>query len=296
MGTGMSRAWGYLAGGGALLLAGIVGTQAVMRSDVEAPTAASTSAATASEAASTGTQEQDDAARLAAAEAEIGRLTERLAAAEAENAELRSTLTLRDTVLATLNATVAERDAALADVRGRLAMNETELTALRGQLESLRKPADFDQALTTMKLAEGPSAARIEPAAVTPDHSFSPASAVPPAEGPLVEVQFDFASAALTPGGQERATLAAAALAGMVLDEVRVIGHTDRVGRPEANRRLAARRADAVARFLVEAGLPADIIVTDGAGESGAPVATDDGVPEPLNRSVLIFAQAKPLS
>lgn len=291
----MSRAWGYLAGGGALLLAGIVGTQVAIRSDVEAPAAASTSAAPAPEAA-TGQPVQDDAAKLAAAEAEIGRLTERLAAAEAENAELRSTIALHDTVLATLNATVADRDAALTDVRGQLAANEIELAALRDQVEALRKPADFDQALTAMKLAGGPSAARIEPAAVAPVHSFSPSSAAPPADGPLVEVQFDFASAALTPGGQERATLAAAALAGMVLDEVRVIGHTDRVGRPEANRRLAARRADAVAQFLVEAGLPADIIVTDGAGEAGAPVATDDGVPEPLNRSVLIFAQAKPVS
>lgn len=292
----MSRTWGYLAGGGALLLAGIIGTEFI-RHDSSGPReqvlAAPTSTLPAPVAAAPA---EDDATRLAAAEAEITRLTDALAAAEAENAELRTTLALRDTVLSTLNASVAERDASLADVRGRLAANEAELASLRDRMGTLASPADFDTALAALKLdAAGPSAARIAPAAAFSSHSdFAEAGAASSSGGPVVEVQFDFASSALTPGGQERASLAAAALSGMVLEQVRVVGHTDRVGRPEANRRLAARRADAVARFLVESGLPADLIITDGAGETGAPISTDDGVAEPLNRSVLIFAQAKP--
>lgn len=279
----MSRTWGYLAGGGALLLAGVVGAQFASRTDPAPQETASLAAPTATLPARVAPGEA--AERLAAAEAEVARLSDALAAAEAENAELRSTLALRDTVLDTLNATIAERDAALADVRGQLAENETELAALRGQIDSLLHPSGLDQSLAAAKLGDGTGVARVEPAA---------ARAARQEQGPLVEVQFDFASAALTPGGQERTALAAAALSGMTIERVRIVGHTDRVGRPEANRRLATRRADTVARFLIDAGLPADLIVVDGAGEAGGPVATDDGVPEPLNRSVLIFADAKP--
>ncbi|MBB5220556.1 outer membrane protein OmpA-like peptidoglycan-associated protein [Amaricoccus macauensis] len=300
----MKRTWAYLAGGGALLLAGITVTQlADHRGTTGGPTlAAPTSTLPARVAEAPATQVAaigaEGAARLAAAEAEIDRLTEALAAATAENTELHRTLALRDTVLDTLKASVAERDAALADLRDRLASNEAELASLNGRLDGLKAPADFDHALASLKLdAGGPSVARIEPAAVSSgDAGFAPGAPVRESGSAVVEVQFDFASSALTPGGQERAAVAAATLSGMALAEVRVVGHTDRVGRPEANRRLAARRADAVARFLVEAGLPADIIVIDGAGEAGAPITTDDGVAEPLNRSVLIFAQARPTS
>lgn len=297
----MRRTWVYLAGGGALLLAGVVGNQLAKKPDGGAPILAAPTATLPAPVAHAPATAPEDDGRLAAAEAEIARLTDALAAATAENTELRTTLALRDAVLETLKASVAERDAALAGVRGRLALNEAELAGLRERLAGLQAPADFDRALTAMKLdAAGTSVARIEPAAAA-DGGFVaaagfPAPGGPVGDGPVVEVQFDFASAALTPGGQERAAVAAATLSGMALAEVRVVGHTDRVGQPAANRRLAARRADAVARFLVDAGLPADLIVTDGAGETGAPVTTDDGVAEPLNRSVLIFAQAKPTS
>lgn len=303
----MNRTWAYLAGGGALLLAGITATQlADLRGSPGEPTLVAPTATLPApvaerpaEQVAAAPQAAGPDARLTAAEAEIERLTEALAAATAENAELQRTIALRDTVLETLKASVAERDAALADLRSRLASNEAELASLTGELNGLKAaPADFDQALAALKLdAGGPSVARIAPAAAAGgEASFVAGTPVEESAGPVVEVQFDFASSALTPGGQERAAVAAATLSGMALAEVRVVGHTDRVGRPEANRRLAARRADAVARFLVEAGLPADLIVIDGAGEAGAPVSTDDGVPEPLNRSVLIFAQAKPTS
>lgn len=303
----MNRTLAYLAGGGALLLAGLGVTQlaappgeptlaapnatlpAQVAAPAEDPEAGSRMAAAPSE---------DVSARLMAAQAEIGRLTEALTAATAENAELRRTIALRDTVLDTLEASVAERDAALADLRGQLATNEAELARLNGRLDGLKAPGDVDQALATVKLdAAAPSVARAAPALATGGEAgFVAGTPVRETSGAVVEVQFDFASSALTPGGQERAAVAAATLSGMTLREIRVVGHTDRVGRPEANRRLAARRADAVARFLVESGVPADLIVIDGAGETGAPVATDDGVAEPLNRSVLIFAQAHPTS
>ena len=82
----------------------------------------------------------------------------------------------------------------------------------------------------------------------------------------------------------------------MTLARVRLVGHTDRVGGAAANRRLAARRAAAVADFLVGAGVPRDLIEIDDAGEADLPVATADGVPEPLNRSVAIIPVPLPTS
>ena len=110
----------------------------------------------------------------------------------------------------------------------------------------------------------------------------------------MVEVHFDFASARLTPGAEAYAAAAAVTLADMPLARVRIVGHTDRVGSPAANRRLALQRARAVADFLVGAGLPPALIETDGMGETDLPVATDDGVMEPLNRSVAIIAVPVP--
>jgi outer membrane protein OmpA-like peptidoglycan-associated protein len=115
-----------------------------------------------------------------------------------------------------------------------------------------------------------------------------------PADRPLTEVHFESASAKLTPGGEERAVAAARALAAMNLDKIRIAGHTDRVGNPEANRRLSEARAEAVAKVLIDAGLPRERIEIDPMGETPemAPVATSDGVSEPLNRCVGIYPVA----
>lgn len=60
---------------------------------------------------------------------------------------------------------------------------------------------------------------------------------------------------------------------------VLVRGHTDDRGRPEANRRLSARRAEAVKQALVRAGLPAARIDVEGVGADQPRVsnATADG-------------------
>lgn len=56
-----------------------------------------------------------------------------------------------------------------------------------------------------------------------------------------------------------------------------VVGHTDSDGAREANMALSKARAEAVKRYLVERGIPAASIVTDGAGPD-RPVA-DNGSP-----------------
>ena len=70
--------------------------------------------------------------------------------------------------------------------------------------------------------------------------------------------------------------------------DIVVIGHTDRVGRDEANDRLSLQRAERMKSDLVREGLAAERIRTAGRGEREPVVPTDDGVDEPRNRRVEI--------
>lgn len=57
--------------------------------------------------------------------------------------------------------------------------------------------------------------------------------------------------------------------------KVRVVGHTDSRGAQAYNQDLSQRRADSVKAYLVEQGIDADRIMTDGQGESN-PIASND--------------------
>jgi outer membrane protein OmpA-like peptidoglycan-associated protein len=79
---------------------------------------------------------------------------------------------------------------------------------------------------------------------------------------------------------------------------ISIIGYTDRVGSDAANMRLSLRRARAVRKFLVDAGVPASVIAIEGHGEgyrSGdMAVPTVDGVPEAANRIVKLIVDFYP--
>jgi outer membrane protein OmpA-like peptidoglycan-associated protein len=71
--------------------------------------------------------------------------------------------------------------------------------------------------------------------------------------------------------------------------DIVVIGHTDRVGAPEANDELSLQRAERMKVELVEQGIaPPERIRAAGRGEREPVVPTEDGVDEPLNRRVEI--------
>jgi outer membrane protein OmpA-like peptidoglycan-associated protein len=304
----MPGKWAYIGGGAALLCAGIIASRSDLRfrSSDEAsppPVAATAPAATPTPEAPA---PAPVAAALAPAGGELVRLIAELARREAENAELRTTLAVRDAVIESLPAELGKRERSVDDLEARLAASDAEIAALREELAALGAARTLEAKLALFEPPEdGPSAARVE--AVRADAPVREAvfeaggppavPLLPPsATGPRIEVFFDFASSRLSPGGQANAAVAAVTLADMPLASVRVIGHTDRVGSPGANRRLAARRARAVADFLVEAGLPAHMIEIDGMGEAELPVPTGDGIPEPMNRIVAIVPVPRPIS
>jgi outer membrane protein OmpA-like peptidoglycan-associated protein len=65
-----------------------------------------------------------------------------------------------------------------------------------------------------------------------------------------------------------------------------VTGHSDKVGPETINHEVAQRRADAVAKYLVELGVPQQRIVTASLGSSKPLVVTGPGTPEISNRRV----------
>ncbi|MFO1209165.1 MAG: OmpA family protein [Amaricoccus sp.] len=295
----MDRKWLYIGGGATLLAAGVAATL-IDRAEAPATVSPPPAAVSAEPAAAPAAESPGSTA-----EAAIARLTAALAEQEAENARLRTTIQVRDAVLTSLRATIAERDAALDDLRDRLAAGDRRIATLQASVDAARSdPGSFEAAIAALKPEGAPSAARVEVARADSnlDAVFAAKEAlsapapllVPVArayEGnPSVDVHFDFASAAPTPGGVANTNAAAVSLRAMALERIRIVGHTDTVGSPAANRRLAARRAGTVAAALIAAGVSAALIEIDDMGEADPPVATSDGVPEPMNRSVAIIA------
>lgn len=292
----------YIGGGAALLLAGIVAIRvnAPDRLDMEASPPPVTVAAPAPTSVPAAAETAPAAPLAPPGDAEIARLTAELARREAETVELRTTLAVRDAVIESLELRLEERTSATDALEARLAASEAEIATLRGQIAELTDLRSFEakRAVFTPDGTTddpGPSAARVElvrSEATDLDALFAAAkapAALPPLAGAdTVTIQFDFASARLTPGGQLRAAAAAVHISDLALARVRLVGNTDRVGSPAANRRLAARRAAAVADFLVSSGVPRALIEIEDKGEADLPVATADGIPEPLNRSVRI--------
>ncbi len=69
---------------------------------------------------------------------------------------------------------------------------------------------------------------------------------------------------------------------------ISIIGHTDTAASYHYNEELSLRRALKVQKALIEMGIAAEIITTEGKGEYQLLVDTPDNTPEPKNRRVEI--------
>ncbi len=86
--------------------------------------------------------------------------------------------------------------------------------------------------------------------------SSKPSAPPPTREGRLqLQVQFDYASSAISPASRALLERLSEAMKAPALGELRyrIEGHTDITGQPDRNQRLSERRADAVADFLKSA-------------------------------------------
>jgi outer membrane protein OmpA-like peptidoglycan-associated protein len=101
-------------------------------------------------------------------------------------------------------------------------------------------------------------------------------------------LKFDFDKAELRAENRELLSRIAGILLTSKDYSVSVYGHTDDVGTEDYNQNLSERRARAVRDYLVEAGLDAAIVTTEGLGESQPLVPETTDVARAKNRRVEI--------
>jgi OOP family OmpA-OmpF porin len=118
------------------------------------------------------------------------------------------------------------------------------------------------------------------PAAPPPPPPPPPPPAPKPA-APMAEkitlaadVLFDFDKYNIKPEGAKTLDELVSKLAGVNLEVIVAVGHTDSIGTEEYNLGLSKRRANAVKQYLVSKGIEANRIYTEGKGES-QPVASN---------------------
>ncbi|MFA5521673.1 MAG: OmpA family protein [Castellaniella sp.] len=85
---------------------------------------------------------------------------------------------------------------------------------------------------------------------------------------------FDFDKSTLKPEGRQVLDQVANQVANINLETLIATGHTDSIGTEEYNQGLSERRANAVKDYLVNKGVPADRIYTEGKGKL-SPIATN---------------------
>lgn len=111
----------------------------------------------------------------------------------------------------------------------------------------------------------------------------------PPAVFVLDGVNFDTGKATIRPDSFSRLDRVVEYLTHKPSVRIEISGHTDDVGKPEANKDLSRRRAEACKKYLVDKGVDAGRIETAGYG-SERPVAPND-TPEGRQRNRRIEAK-----
>jgi outer membrane protein OmpA-like peptidoglycan-associated protein len=114
------------------------------------------------------------------------------------------------------------------------------------------------------------------PSAVAELSQFLDGAGGEPSKGfTLSDLNFELGTTNLTPGSLTTLEGVARVLAAHPGAQIRLEGHTDALGLPEANERLSLQRANAVKEALVARGVAADSITTLGFGQD-QPLAPND--------------------
>ncbi|HZX30730.1 MAG TPA: OmpA family protein [Rhodocyclaceae bacterium] len=123
-------------------------------------------------------------------------------------------------------------------------------------------------------LAPKPKAAE-RPATKVAAPAPAPVPAKPAAETTTLAADglFAFGKATLLPKGKAKLDEVIGKIKGRSADQILVVGHTDRIGSPQANLRLSQKRAQAVKAYLVSRKVDKRLIQVEGKG-SAEPVTT----------------------
>jgi outer membrane protein OmpA-like peptidoglycan-associated protein len=155
----------------------------------------------------------------------------------------------------------AESQAARSEAESRATRVEGEAEQARTQAQHARQELDDLRQRRNQEMERMQEAlSRIAPTRKTP-------------LGMVVELaddsfKFDFDQAVIRPENREMLSRIAGVLLASQGYRLSVYGHTDDVGTKEYNQTLSERRAQAVADYLMKAGVPSSIMSTKGYGKS----------------------------
>lgn len=123
------------------------------------------------------------------------------------------------------------------------------------------------------------------------DTTFGPALSALPAQSEQFLLYFEHGTTILTPESKLLPARVLATVQDRRSTDVRVNGHTDRVGANDLNMRLSLDRAHLIRDYLINAGVNPKIIAVFGHGEGNLLVPTEDEVSEPRNRRVEVLVR-----
>lgn len=131
------------------------------------------------------------------------------------------------------------------------------------------------------------------PVVVAPAAAPAPASAPAPVAAATkityaADALFDFDKAVLKPAGKAKLDDLVSKVAGINLEVIVAVGHTDSVGSDAYNQKLSARRSEAVKAYLVSKGIEKNRVYTEGKGEKQPVADNKTGEGRAKNRRVEI--------
>lgn len=119
-----------------------------------------------------------------------------------------------------------------------------------------------------------PPAPAAAPPAPPPAPAPTPAAPTSEKVTYAADTFFDFDKYALKPEGKAKLDDLIGKMAGMNLEVIIAVGHTDWIGTEQYNQKLSERRANAVKEYLVSKGVEKNRVYTEGKGES-QPIASN---------------------
>jgi OmpA-OmpF porin, OOP family len=139
-------------------------------------------------------------------------------------------------------------------------------------------PADAALPCDTVRVVNTPPppvAVVAPPPVAAPAPAPTPLVTAPPPPPPVIEqislssdVLFEFDKAELRPEGRKKLDEISDRLKGANVQQINAIGHADRIGSDEYNKKLSAERAEAVKQYLAQKGVETTKVRSEGRGEA----------------------------
>lgn len=159
------------------------------------------------------------------------------------------------------------------------------------EVSSRQQTARLDKPYATAEVSRGGQIAAEQSSAEAETKRYSALLAALPPPPQAFVLNFVTGSTDLTPESQQALREVLTLARNRPGGEIMVTGHTDTVGKLEANDQLSLRRAQALRELIIAQGYEASRVESVGRGEREPLVPTADEVDEPRNRRAVVVVR-----